>query len=116
MSSTCVSRSTAGLSRWRRSPTPVSVGAKTRCPAFCSRSPTRRQHQPPCQAPCTRTKVLGGLVQPRQHELAMTERLGRGEPPVVGAEHALEQLVARLIGRELFSQEPRNVAVVVSAH
>src|SRR5262249_61144817 len=32
------------------------------CPLFCRRSATRRQHQPPCQAPCTSTKVLGAPV------------------------------------------------------
>src|SRR4030081_3871595 len=34
------------------------VGANTLCPFFSRRSATRRQHQPPCQAPCTSTKVL----------------------------------------------------------
>src|SRR5689334_22641995 len=56
---TWVSRSTAGVSRWTRSPRPVSVGVKTLWPRFSSRSATRRQHQPPCQEPCTSTKVLG---------------------------------------------------------
>src|SRR5262245_24419694 len=34
------------------------VGVNTLCPFFSRRSDTRRQHQPPCQAPCTSTKVL----------------------------------------------------------
>ena len=29
---------------------------------ICRRSATRRQHQPPCQAPCTSTKVFGAPV------------------------------------------------------
>ena len=41
-----------------RSPSPVIVGANTLCPFFSSRSETRRQHQPPCHAPCTSTKVF----------------------------------------------------------
>src|SRR5215510_14626259 len=48
--------------RCERSPTPVRVGVNTLCPRFCRRSATRRQHQPPCQAPCTSTKVLGAPV------------------------------------------------------
>src|SRR5215468_6524463 len=48
--------------RCERSPTPVRVGANTLCPRFCRRSATRRQHQPPCQAPCTSTKVFGAPV------------------------------------------------------
>src|ERR1700746_4064029 len=48
--------------RCERSPTPVRVGVNTLCPPFCRRSATRRQHQPPCQAPCTRTKVFGAPV------------------------------------------------------
>jgi|GEM_PF-6054815 hypothetical protein len=50
------------LIRWERSPSPVSVGVNTLWPWRCRESTTRRQHQPPCQAPCTRTKVfLRGL-------------------------------------------------------
>src|SRR5215207_9778076 len=45
--------------RWLRSPKPVSVGVNTRWPFAVKRSVTRRQHQPPCQAPWTRTKVVG---------------------------------------------------------
>src|SRR5262245_22602695 len=48
--------------RCERSPTPVRVGVNTLCPRFCTRSATRRQHQPPCQAPCTSTKVFGAAV------------------------------------------------------
>src|SRR5215831_6329668 len=48
--------------RCERSPNPVIVGVNTLCPPFCRRSATRRQHQPPCQAPCTSTKVFGALV------------------------------------------------------
>src|ERR1700720_887197 len=48
--------------RCERSPTPVRVGVNTLCPPFCRRSATRRQHQPPCQAPCTSTKIFGAPV------------------------------------------------------
>src|SRR4029453_6948427 len=48
--------------RCERSPTPVRVGVNTLCPRFCRRSATRRQHPPPCQAPCTSTKVFGAPV------------------------------------------------------
>src|SRR5262245_38874847 len=58
MSAMWVSRLMSLLMRCERSPTPVSVGANTLWPFFSSRSATRRQHQPPCQAPCTSTKVL----------------------------------------------------------
>src|SRR5215831_15522422 len=57
-----VSRTISLLMRCERSPTPVRVGANTLCPRFCRRSATRRQHQPPCQAPCTSTKVFGTPV------------------------------------------------------
>src|SRR5262245_53252229 len=50
------------LMRCERSPTPVRVGVNTLWPRFCRRSATRRQHQPPCQAPCTSTKVFGAPV------------------------------------------------------
>src|SRR5690606_33082813 len=57
MSSTKVCRSTWSFSKWLRSPRPVSVGVWTVCPAARKRPATRDQHQPPCQAPCTSTKV-----------------------------------------------------------
>src|ERR1035441_1737356 len=67
MSVICVVRSIVGLIRCERSPRPVSVGVNTLCPLAVRRSATRRQHQPPCQAPCTRTKVLlaGIMRDPR---------------------------------------------------
>ena len=37
---------------------------------------------------------LGGLVQPRQHEFAVAQRLRGRESPVRRAQHAFEQLVA----------------------
>src|SRR5204863_5185975 len=49
------------------------------------------------------------LIQPRQHEFAMAERLGRRQPPVGGAKHALEQAVARLVEVDLALQKPRGV-------
>ena len=58
MSVMWVARLTLASSRCERSPSPVMVGVNTLWPRFSSRSDTRRQHQPPCQAPCTSTKVL----------------------------------------------------------
>src|SRR5262247_1432503 len=57
-----VARFTWPSMRCERSPNPVIVGVNTLCSPFCRRSATRRQHQPPCQAPCTSTKVFGALV------------------------------------------------------
>src|SRR5712691_4174840 len=62
ISRTWVARFTLPSMRCERSPTPVRVGVNTLCPRFCRRSATRRQHQPPCQAPCTRIKVFGAPV------------------------------------------------------
>src|SRR5258708_12557501 len=57
-----VSRLMSRLIRWERSPSPVSVGVNTLWPWRRRESATRSKHQPPCQAPCTRTKVfLRGL-------------------------------------------------------
>src|SRR6476620_1339199 len=57
-SATWVASRISLLIRCERSPNPVSVGVNTLWPCRSSRSVTRRQHQPPCQAPCTRTKVF----------------------------------------------------------
>ena len=57
-SSTWASRPTSGESRCARSDSPVRVGACTSWPAARSGRATRSQHQPPCQAPWTRTNVL----------------------------------------------------------
>src|SRR5712691_789771 len=62
MSAMWVSRLIAPLIRCERSPSPVSVGVNTVWPCARKRSATRRQHQPPCQAPCTSTKVLSPLL------------------------------------------------------
>src|SRR5216684_7813420 len=61
MSATWVSRLIAPLIRCERSPSPVSVGVNTVWPCARKRSATRRQHQPPCQAPCTSTNVFRPL-------------------------------------------------------
>ncbi len=58
MSVMCVVRLTSLLIRCEQAPSPVMVGVNTLWPFFSSRSDTRRQHQPPCQAPCTSTKVF----------------------------------------------------------
>src|SRR5947207_8385032 len=62
MSVMCVVRFTSLLIRCEHEPSPVMVGVNTLWPFFSNRSDTRRQHQPPCQAPCTSTKVLRVLV------------------------------------------------------
>src|SRR3569833_882013 len=54
-----VERLTLGLSRWERSHSPVSVGAMTTRPRTNSRTHTRTQHHPPCQAPWTSRNVVG---------------------------------------------------------
>src|SRR5579864_3240936 len=64
-SAMCVFRSMPARSRCERSPSPVSVGVKTTWPPPRSRSATRCQHQPPCQAPWTRTKVYGIEISSR---------------------------------------------------
>src|SRR5215831_11723564 len=47
------------LNRCERSPSPVSVGENTLLPFASRRSDTRRQYQPPTQAPWISTKVFG---------------------------------------------------------
>src|SRR5215469_3057528 len=84
-SATCSERSILGCSRWARSPWPVRVGVNTVCPRALSRSATRRQHQPPCQAPCTRRKVFEFTWhRPRgepQEKLVSVEKCGdKAEP------------------------------------
>src|SRR5438105_60328 len=79
MSVTCISRSTSRLMRCERSPRPVRVGVNTLWPRRSSRSETRRQHQPPCEAPCTSTKVLGrGVVDDEQRHLDPPDRVLHG--------------------------------------
>ena len=43
----------------------------------------------------------GALVEARQYEFAVPERLGGGEPAVRRAEHHVDQLVAGLLQREI---------------
>ena len=58
MSVMWVARFTSHPARWDRSPTPVSVGAYTSCPAARRARATPCQHQPPAPVPCTSTKVV----------------------------------------------------------
>src|SRR5258705_325624 len=84
MSVMWVSRMMSLLMRCERSPTPVSVGENTLWPFFSRRSDTRRQHQPPCQAPCTSTKVFGAPVSEvvgRRVKLKKAGREWRGLSP-----------------------------------
>src|SRR5580704_17678080 len=70
-----VSTSIVGDNRCERSATPVSVGVNTSWPAPLSSRATRRQHQAPCQAPCTRTNVAiwSGPIKP--HRVVDQQRL-----------------------------------------
>src|SRR5258706_9420687 len=58
----------------------------------------------------------GALVKARQHELAVSQRLGGGEAPVARAEHALQQLVARLVGTHFLAQQSPDVDVDLLPH
>src|SRR4051812_7022558 len=59
-------------------------------------------------APCS-----CALIELGQHELAMTERLGRRQAPVAGADHDVDEAVARLVERHLAPQDARAVEVDV---
>src|SRR5512134_1266436 len=94
---------------------------------WLSRRGTSYSRKAPCAPPRqtrTRSDVTAGardacsgtLVEPGEHELAMPERFRRGEPAVGGAEHALEELVAGLVGGQFLAQQPRDVHVDVLAH
>src|SRR6266852_818133 len=84
MSVTWVARFTLPSRRCERSPRPVIVGANTLWPRACRRSETRRQHQPPCQAPCTSTKVLPACA-------------AAGEPPSAAAPTVAAAIIARRV-------------------
>src|SRR6516162_6341124 len=100
--------------RCERSPTPVRVGVNTLCPPFCRRSATRRQHQPPCQAPCTRTKVFGAPVcadagaPPNAAALAPAPALAStaGHGCVVGCSHRV--LPTRCLLAQFYSERVRS--------
>src|SRR5437763_43176 len=70
----------------------------------------------PCSSGLATVAKTIGLVEARQHELTMTQRLGGGEAAVGGAEHALEELVARLVHVELLARDARDVHVDVLRH
>src|SRR6202035_2509410 len=79
-------------SRCDRSPSPVNVGVKTVWPPLRSRSATRCQHQPPCQAPWTRTNVYGIEISSRMPSGISGARLDalalrRFDHPQQGAQH-----------------------------
>src|SRR5438128_5400986 len=54
----CVLKPTSGERRSAHSPSPVSVGVNTRCPADSRRGVSFFQHHAPCHAPWTSTYVL----------------------------------------------------------
>src|SRR5438445_634710 len=58
----------------------------------------------------------GALVQAREDELAMAERLRSGEPAVRGTQHHLEELVARLVHVDLAARDAGHVDVDVFGH
>src|SRR5574343_863722 len=58
----------------------------------------------------------GALEQAGQHELAVAQGLGRGQAPVGGAQHALQQLVTGLVQRDAALQQVGRVHVDVLAH
>src|SRR5579862_4342572 len=91
-SAMCLFRSMPARSRCERSPSPVNVGVKTTWPPPRSRSATRCQHQPPCQAPWTRTKVYGIEISSRMPGGIGGARLDavalrRFDHPQQGAQH-----------------------------
>src|SRR5215208_1210756 len=106
MSVTWVARAMLPLIRCERSPRPVSVGVNTLWPRSLRRSATRRQHQPPCQAQWTRTKVMAFVCAPA----AMIECSG----PLlalllhIGAQHCVH---ASLISGALVLEEVEHVLV-----
>src|SRR5881227_3791151 len=59
---------------------------------------------------------LSAFIKARQHEFAMPQRFRGGETSVRRAEHHVEQLVARLVHRDLALQESRRVDIDVLAH
>src|SRR5256884_3112004 len=58
----------------------------------------------------------GAFVQAREDELAMAERFRSGEPAVRGAQHHLEELVARLVHVDLTAGDAGNVDVDMFGH
>src|SRR6516162_2110480 len=114
ISLTWVARLTLPSMRCERSPNPVIVGVNTLCPPFCRRSATRRQHQPPCQAPCTRTKVFGAPVcadagaPPNAAALAPAPALAStaGHGCVVGCSHRV--LPTRCLLAQFYSERVRS--------
>src|SRR6185369_11649550 len=58
----------------------------------------------------------GAFVQTRHHELAMAERLGRGQAPVARAQHDFDQLVAGLVEVLLALQKTGAIVVEMFRH
>src|SRR5438477_5130905 len=56
------------------------------------------------------------LVESRQHEFTVAQRLGRRKASVGGPEHHIEKLVACLVHRDLSLQKSRGVKIDVLAH
>ena len=52
-----MSRGSMRCARWAFSPRPLRVGTNTSAPVLRSNGVTLFQHQPPCHAPWTNTKV-----------------------------------------------------------
>src|SRR4029079_1938405 len=122
MSATWVSRLMSRLISAARSARPIMVGAYTRCPRAFIRPTTRCRRQPPCRAPCTKTKLLmplllrwnrrplqraavparevgGGLVGGLQEGERRGVRSGRPAYRIVGQQEFAELVGERRIGR-----------------
>src|SRR5256884_774377 len=67
-------------------------------------------------AKCPMNTYSGAFVQAREDELAMAERFCGGEPAVRGAQHHLEELVARLVHVDLTARDAGHVDVDVLRH
>src|SRR6185312_17425865 len=63
-----------------------------------------------------RKAVSRAFIKPRHDEFAVAERLGGGKSAVHGAEHHVEELVARLVHRHLALQQAARVEIDVLAH
>src|ERR1700724_1800377 len=61
-------------------------------------------------------EASGTFVEARHHEFAVAERFRGGEASVDGAEHHVDELVARLVHRDFALQESRGIDVDVLAH
>src|SRR5690349_12059817 len=88
--------------------TPNGRTARNSAAAAAARANATRMGPPESVNPAI-IGASGALVEARQHELAVTERLGRRQPAVRGAKHHVDQLVAGLVHRDLALQKAGRV-------